>query len=287
MGAGVGVTVNIRVADGGVNSGSWRAATRRARWQQRLALTVDGCSASLLLKSYVHCGMLEDLAERRSGAELSEKEMYPRLMDKVYVLTNQAMPGMVKIGITSKDSVETRMKDLDATGVPLPFECYYAAEVEDAQRVERALHSAFDDVRVRRGREFFDLDPNKAKGIIELLAVNDVTPRNEVIASEADSAALLKRKGKSGLFKFSTAEIPVGATLAFSRGDGHTATVIDDRNILFCDHATSLSNAALRIMRELGYEWKTIDGTAYWLYEGQSVGDRRREVQERCAQDES
>jgi hypothetical protein len=52
----------------------------------------------------------------------------------VYVLTNEAMPGLVKIGRTT-DGVEARISQLSvATGVPLPFECYYAAEVPDMDR---------------------------------------------------------------------------------------------------------------------------------------------------------
>ena len=58
----------------------------------------------------------------------------------VYILTNEAMPDMVKIGITST-TVEERMKSLQTTGVPLPFTCYYAAEVEDAGKIERVLHA--------------------------------------------------------------------------------------------------------------------------------------------------
>ena len=38
----------------------------------------------------------------------------------VYVLTNPAMPNMVKIGKTTRD-VELRLADLYSTGVPLPF----------------------------------------------------------------------------------------------------------------------------------------------------------------------
>jgi len=38
----------------------------------------------------------------------------------VYVLTNPAMPNMVKIGKTTRD-VELRLVDLYSTGVPLPF----------------------------------------------------------------------------------------------------------------------------------------------------------------------
>lgn len=37
----------------------------------------------------------------------------------VYVLINEAMPGYVKIGLTS-GSLEERIRSLDTTGVPLP-----------------------------------------------------------------------------------------------------------------------------------------------------------------------
>ena len=51
----------------------------------------------------------------------------------VYILTNEAMPGYVKIGMTNNSLLE-RMKQLDRTNIPLPFECYYACEVENAIR---------------------------------------------------------------------------------------------------------------------------------------------------------
>jgi hypothetical protein len=52
----------------------------------------------------------------------------------IYVLLNQAMPGLIKIGRTA-ENIETRMRQLDTSGVPLPFECFYAAEVSDPDRV--------------------------------------------------------------------------------------------------------------------------------------------------------
>jgi hypothetical protein len=51
-------------------------------------------------------------------------------MSIVYVLVNRAMPDLVKIGKTERD-IESRIKGLDTTSVPLPFECYYAAKVLD------------------------------------------------------------------------------------------------------------------------------------------------------------
>jgi hypothetical protein len=201
-------------------------------------------------------------------------------MDKVYVLTNQAMPDLVKIGVTSSDDVETRMQQLDSTGVPLPFECYYAAEVEDATAVEKALHTAFTESRVRRNREFFEIDPNRAKVIIELLAVRDVTPREQVVEFAQDTDALVRNANKRGLFSFESADVPVGAILNFSRDESRTATVLDDNNIAYDGEETSLSRSALKIMHELGYNWKTIDGTSFWLYQGQTLNERRRELRE-------
>jgi len=43
----------------------------------------------------------------------------------VYVLTNPAMPRLVKIGQTT-DKITSRMNELNTTGVPLPFECLFA-----------------------------------------------------------------------------------------------------------------------------------------------------------------
>ena len=96
----------------------------------------------------------------------------------VYALTNQAMPGLVKIGMTDRDDIRRRMSDLYTTGVPLPFECVAARQIEDqdAQRVESALHTAFGPHRVNASREFFQIDPEQALAILNVLPGRDVTP---------------------------------------------------------------------------------------------------------------
>ena len=72
----------------------------------------------------------------------------------VYVLTNPAMPGIVKIGMTDRDDVQDRMNQLYSTGVPLPFECVVARRIEDrrALEIESALHTAFGPNRVNLPR---------------------------------------------------------------------------------------------------------------------------------------
>jgi len=44
----------------------------------------------------------------------------------VYVLTNSAMPGLVKIGYTAQDDANSRIAQLYTTGVPVPFTIEYA-----------------------------------------------------------------------------------------------------------------------------------------------------------------
>lgn len=63
----------------------------------------------------------------------------------VYVLTNSAMPGLVKIGMTTRESINTQMKELYSTGISVPFDCVYACEVRvsDCAKIEKALHKAF------------------------------------------------------------------------------------------------------------------------------------------------
>jgi hypothetical protein len=72
----------------------------------------------------------------------------------------------------------------------------------------------------------------------------------------------------------------VGATLEFSKGDGYTAIVLDDSNIDFRGQVTSLSASAQLIMKELGYTWVATQGPAFWLYEGETLKDRRHAFEE-------
>lgn len=78
-------------------------------------------------------------------------------MPIVYILTNESMPDTIKIGIT--DNLERRIKELDNTSTPLPFECYYAVEVENASAIEKKIHTGLDDKRIRHNREFFNATP--------------------------------------------------------------------------------------------------------------------------------
>ena len=107
----------------------------------------------------------------------------------IYALTNPAMPGLVKIGMTDRPDVQDRMRDLYTTGTPLPFDCIIAWELAAqiaAADAEQAFHRAFDPHRVNPGREFFELDPEQVVPLVRLLPGRDVTPSNAEQSSTDD-----------------------------------------------------------------------------------------------------
>jgi len=197
-------------------------------------------------------------------------------MTFVYILTNEAMPGLIKIGRTST-SVEQRLSELNRnTAIPLPFVCYYAAQVENSEVVEKRLHEAFGDHRIRAKREFFRLSPHRAQAALELAAISEATPREEIIDDyPEDAERAINRENARRLFSgFSDCGIPIGSTLEFTKNKDLTAVVNGEKTVLFNGETSSLSAAALIALNSQGYNWKSAHGSAYWEYEGESIWDR-------------
>ena len=198
----------------------------------------------------------------------------------VYIFINQSMPDMVKIGIT--DNVERRVKELSgSTGVPLPFECYYAVKVsEDAKKLEKKIHEGFDKQRVRREREFFYTSPENAKSILELLEImggKNVTPKEDIVENQEEKQALDEARKLRKRFNFSILDIKPGEILKFKKDNSIICEVHDETQVKFRDKITSLSNSADIILKEMGYEWLSVQGPRWWVYEGKTLSELRNE----------
>lgn len=198
----------------------------------------------------------------------------------VYIFINQSMPDMVKIGIT--DNVERRVKELSgSTGVPLPFECYYAVKVsEDAKKLEKKIHEGFDKQRVRREREFFYTSPENAKSILELLEImggENVTPKEDIVENQEEKQALDEARKLRKRFNFSMLDIKPGEILKFKKDNSIICEVHDETQVKFRDKITSLSNSADIILKEMGYEWLSVQGPRWWVYEGKTLSELRNE----------
>jgi hypothetical protein len=195
----------------------------------------------------------------------------------VYVLTNEAMEGMVKIGRTTT-SVEQRIRELDTTSVPLPFQCFYAAEVGNSALVEGKIHRIFSDKRIRQNREFFRVDANQVREAIQLAELRDVTPKVDVVVDAADVQALqraLATDERRSRLRFTELGIPAGTILTFAKDSRVTCLVVADGKVEFEGQTLSPSAAALQAVRKMGYQWAAVSGSDYWEFEGETLSARR------------
>ena len=191
----------------------------------------------------------------------------------IYILKNEAMPGYVKIGRTN--NLNRRLKQLYSTPVPLPFECHYTCMVENSKETEEWIFRIFKTWRVSKDREFFQIEPEDAVAALEVKAIREVTPKKLYIESEGDRKAIEKAKKIRGRFNFEMVKIPLNSEIYFSRDNSKKAKVIDlhaSKSIKYNDEITSLSTSAQKI---LGYNYG-VAGTDYWMYEGETLDERRR-----------
>ncbi len=92
----------------------------------------------------------------------------------LYILTNRAFPGVLKIGYTDRDP-NARVAELNNTSVPHPFEIAFEALVDRPQELERLVHREIENTRENAQREFFRIRVSDA-----VEAVNRVCEAAEI-----------------------------------------------------------------------------------------------------------
>lgn len=197
----------------------------------------------------------------------------------VYVLTNESMLGYVKIGKTS-ENLEARIKQLDMTNTPLPFTCFYAAEVSDPDFVEKRLHEAFGDHRVRNNREFFRISPERVVSALRLSKGEDVTLRRDIVENVDDEKALNEARARRSKFSFDMVGIKPGMVLNSYFDAATICTVAADNRVLFEGRDMSLSASALEVAKRHGYNVTALSGPQYWMLDDKSLDELRREKEE-------
>lgn len=106
----------------------------------------------------------------------------PREPGYLYILTNPSMPGLIKMGKTSRRP-EDRLQELSsATGVPTPFDLRHCVFVEDAGASEKKLHTLWEKQghRTSNGREFFRLPIEKAISDVNLEKTSITSSKQEL-----------------------------------------------------------------------------------------------------------
>lgn len=196
----------------------------------------------------------------------------------IYILTNEAMPGYVKIGKTNTN-LEQRVRELSAsTSIPLPFTVFYACTVKDARFVEHQLHDAFDDNRVNPRREFFRVVPERVVAALKLAEIENITPLKDIVESKEDQDALNDARKIRSRFNFEMVKIPIGAELYFSRDENIKAKVIGTHGANTIEVGGKKTSLSLSAQKILGYKYG-VAGTDYWMYDGETLDERRRRTE--------
>lgn len=205
---------------------------------------------------------------------------------KIYILTNDAMPDYIKIGFTAADDVETRMKQLDTTGLPLPFRLHACVELENAQKLERLAHEVFSHHRARANREFFLMEPETAVTYLTAVSMNDSQARwiaaNRQMIDETGQkvAEDMVVKPRLSNFTFSAADVPLGSEIAFTRDASITARVVSDTEVEFEGTRTKLSPLTRLIFERMGTMNSSgaYAGPHYFTFEDELLSERRKRL---------
>lgn len=205
-------------------------------------------------------------------------------MSIVYILTNDAMPGLIKIGSTSRNDVRLRIDELFNTSVPFPFKCVFAGDIENhPENVERTLHQIFSDKRANQSREFFRMDSEAAVLALRLARAKDVTPdfEDNAIPEGAcyvPSPQSLKSKN-TNMLKLG---IPINAELTLSRRKDQdiVCKVLDGTHVDFNGETLTPSAAAAKALKSIGYKGDSYNGYGYWMYDDETILARRVRIEQ-------
>lgn len=117
-------------------------------------------------------------------------------MGWVYAISNKAMPGIVKIGFTTK-APEERANMLGREGMPHPYIVEYAALVDYPQSVEEHVHEQLAEYKERK--EWFRCGTEKAVAAIQVESDNiyeEVDSESIEQAKRAEADKKRKERGK-------------------------------------------------------------------------------------------
>ncbi len=217
----------------------------------------------------------------------------------VYILINPCLDGWVKIGMTERNDIDRRLKELNTpTNLPLSYRCYATYEVEQPLEVEKRIHSIIDRIddtlhareqlengRIRE-REFFKISPETAYGIFKDIAAlrNDTDnlklyrPTQEQSQEEEIAEARTKRSNNS----FKLLNIDVGEEISFLHDENIVAKVVNDKNkIEYVGEIYSVTALARKLLIER-HGWSEdlhVNGWKYFTKNGLTLSDLRDRIE--------
>ncbi|MDD3552941.1 MAG: tetratricopeptide repeat protein [Deltaproteobacteria bacterium] len=183
----------------------------------------------------------------------------------VYIITNKAMPGIIKVGFSMQDP-ELLAAELDHTGSPHPYIVDYEVLVDEPHDIEQKVHNRLRNHR--EGKEWFRCTTEEAIATIkEVVGANIYIEQFKRADREKAEAIKQQREYEEELRRVDrTIEDcskaiqlnPNDADAYNNRGDAYAHKGQYDRTIKDCDKAIQLNPnlAAAYYNRGLAYKHK-------------------------------
>lgn len=213
----------------------------------------------------------------------------------IYIMTNEFMPNIIKIGKTT--DLQKRLNDLYKTSVPAPFQLEYAVEVEDCDKIERLIHDDYDKDRINPKREFFKLEVENAISMLKLTGGKEVTINMydktvDEEGKEIRSDAFRNKAPKMPSTNFEILKLPPNTILNLARDEKVTCKVVDNKKVEYNGKIYSLSDLTIQLFKEkFGSNSNHMNGYRYWKYNDQTYGneiltERRERLENENIEDE-
>ncbi|MCL2408933.1 MAG: GIY-YIG nuclease family protein [Oscillospiraceae bacterium] len=220
----------------------------------------------------------------------------------VYILTNPCLDGWVKIGMSERNDVQERLRELNSPpNIPLSFRAYAVYEVDNPREVEQSIHTLIDLVddslharetmangRIRE-REFFQISEHKAYLIFEQVAKlrkdSEFLKRTLQTEEDAIEEEIAERtSSKRSKLTFELLDISIGTELSFLYDDNVECKTVNNVNRVEYDGKEySISGLAAKLLRAK-FGWSkttTVQGGKYFLLNGKTLTDLRYEIEDR------
>ena len=136
----------------------------------RLVATVDMETGEIVDDVVERLGELQEKIEELQAQDVTLEERVNNKAGWVYCITNNSMPGSIKIGVTRRLNPQDRIDELGSASVPFRFNTNCVVFSEDAFALENQLHKAFHSKRVNRvnfRKEFFNVTTQEVEDYIK------------------------------------------------------------------------------------------------------------------------
>lgn len=191
----------------------------------------------------------------------------------IYIMTT-AVSGLIKIGQTSTDNYQERMRNLEANGYynVSGLKRFFAIEVEDYKEKENLLKEIFNKHQVGDS-ELFALDYALVQQLLLSFDGRVIYPKSVNKGKEFDEVARAREQGVR--FTFYKKGIKDGEEIVFIADKEIIAIVAGEREVEYGDQIWKLSPLTRKIFEDRGEVNSSgaYQGAAYWEYRGKKLKD--------------